>query len=152
MKYYFIPLLILSGVGYYAYTQIKKAKNVKIGFRFLAPKLNLLPQYGFEKLPVEIGLFLQNITDFTVKIETIKIDVYFNEKLVTTLFKTANFEIKANQKNDFTMTALIELKNLGFTLNEIINFFSKNTKANIYLRGFVNTNLGRANINEKLNF
>lgn len=150
MKNWIFPTVLFTGLGFYIYSQVKKAKNVIINLRYINPKLSKLKDYGFEKLPLEIGLNIKNTTAFTLKVKTIKLDIFLNNNLVSTILQTKEINIKGNETTPFVLIGLIELQGFDTTVNDLINIFSKNSKNNIFIKGFVDTSFGRFNLAKNL--
>jgi hypothetical protein len=150
MKNWIFPTVLFTGLGLYIYNQVKKAKNVIINLQYINPKLSKLKDYGFEKLPLEIGLNIKNTTAFTLKVKTIKLDIFLNNNLVSTILQTKEINIKGNETTPFVLIGLIELQGFDTTVNDLINIFSKNSKNNIFIKGFVNTSFGRFNLAKNL--
>jgi hypothetical protein len=146
MKNWIFPTVLFTGIGLYIYKQIQNAKKVNINLRSINPKLSQLREYGFEKLPVEIGLSITNTTAFILNVNTIKLDIFINNRLVSTILQNKPINIKGNETTPFKLIGLIELQGFDTTVNDLINIFSKNSKNNIFLKGFVDTSLGRYNI------
>lgn len=147
---YFIQFAIFTAAGLYIYNQVQKLKNVRVKFRFIQPVIKEIPDYGFEKLPVNIGLVIDNTTAFLVNLKTIKLDVFVNGKLAATVFKTAGVNIAANAKTPVTVKALLDIKNLSVNLSDLIATFTQNKPGALILRGFIDSSAGRLTVNEKI--
>jgi LEA14-like dessication related protein len=142
----------LTALGLYINQQINRGKQIMFKIIKIKPVLSDITLYGFEKLPIEVKIKLSNPTDLTVKINSLNVQLFYKGVNLTTAFKTDKIEIKAKGETVINLNLLIDILNLSANIKDLIAAFLDGSGAEIKLKGFVDTNLGRLVISENYKF
>jgi LEA14-like dessication related protein len=142
----------LTALALYINQQIQRGKQIMFKIIKIKPLLSNITLYNFEKLPIEVKLKLTNPTDLTVKINSLNVQLYYKGVNLTTAFKTDLIEIKAKGETVINLNLLIDILNLSANIKDLIAAFLDGSGAEIKLKGFVDTNLGRLVISENYKF
>lgn len=142
----------LTAIGLYINQQYKRGNEIMFKILKIKPVLSELSYYGFEKLPLEAKIQLTNPTDLTVKINSLNVQFFYKGVNLTTAFKTDQIEIKAKGETILNLTLLIDILNLSANVKDLIKAFLEGSGAEIKLKGFIDTNLGRFVISENYKF
>ena len=147
--------LVLIGaiVGtYYVYSQIEKSKNIMFSIvGKLKPNISDLIKSGFLSLPINASIRLTNPLDIGAKVNVINLALYYNNTVVGNVVKTDQFTITAKESTIIPVTFLIDTLNLSTSVGTLINNIKNNIPGiNLTIKGFVDSNVGRLQLNEKI--
>jgi LEA14-like dessication related protein len=142
----------LTALALYINQQIQRGKQIMFKIIKIKPLLSNITLYNFEKLPIEVKIKLTNPTDLTVKINSLNVQLYYKGVNLTTAFRTDVIEIKAKGETVINLNLLIDILNLSANIKDLIAAFLDGSGAEIKLKGFVDTNLGRLVISENYKF
>lgn len=142
----------LTALALYINQQIQRGKQIMFKIIKIKPVLSELSYYGFTKLPLEAKIKLTNPTDLTVKINSLNVQLFYKGVNLTTAFKTEQIQIQAKGETIINLTLLIDVLNLSANVKDLIKAFFEGSGAEIKLKGFIDTNLGRFVLNENYKF
>lgn len=146
-------ILIIGGfLGVYFYKQYQKAKQFMISINKVKTDFNSLINYNYEKLPLKITLKLVNPTDVIFKINSFNVKIYYKGVLMGTTFTTQTINIKPKETTFTTIDFLIDIINLSSNFRDLVKVFLEGSGTEIYLKGFIDSNFGRIQINENYKF
>lgn len=147
-----IAVLSLTALAFYVNQQIERGKKTMFKILKIKPILSELTYYKFEKLPIEAKIKLINPTDLTLKVNSINIQLLYKGVVLTTAFKTDTIEIKAKGETILTLNLLIDIVNLSANIKDLLNAFFEGSGTEIKIKGFIDTNIGRMQLNELYKF
>lgn len=152
MKNGYIILVGAMFFGYFIYDQFLKSKNVMFSIvGKLTPNIQDFINSGFQNLPISTNIKIFNPLDFGAKISTINIGLYYNENFITSITRVQNFDLQPNQATIIPVTFNVDVLNLAGSVVKLIDAIKNNVPGvNITAKGFVQSNFGRLQINERL--
>ena len=152
MKNGYIILVGAMFFTYFLYDQFIKSKNVMFSIvGKLKANIQDFINSGFQNLPLSTNISIFNPLDIGAKINTINIALYYNETFITSITKVDKFDLQPNQSTIIPVTFNIDVLNLSGAVLQLIDLIKNNqTNINLVAKGFVNSNLGRLQINEKI--
>ena len=147
-----LAVLSLTALAFYVNQQIEKGKQIMFKILKIKPILSDITYYKFEKLPLQAKIKLTNPTDLTLKINSLNVQLYYKGVVLTTAFKTELIEIKAKGETVINLNLLIDIVNLSANIKELLNAFFEGSGTEIKIKGFIDTNIGRMQLNEIYKF
>tara|TARA_R110000868_G_scaffold492_2_gene3667 strand:- start:305 stop:763 length:459 start_codon:yes stop_codon:yes gene_type:complete len=147
-----LTVIGLTALAFYINQQIERAKNIMFKILKIKPNLSEVAYYNFEKLPLDAKIKLTNPTDIQIKINSLNIQLFYKGVNLTTAFKTDIIEIKAKGETIINLTLLIDIVNLSANIRDLIKAFFEGSGTEIKIKGFIDSNLGRLQLNEIYKF
>lgn len=145
-------ILGLTALAFYINNQLEKSKKIMFKILKIKPILSEITYYNFEKLPLEAKIKLINPTDLTLKVNSINVQLLYKGVVLTTAFKTEIIEIKAKGETIVNLNLLIDIVNLSANIRDLMNAFFEGSGTEIKIKGFIDTSLGRLQLNETYKF
>ena len=145
-------ILGLTALAFYINNQLEKSKKIMFKILKIKPILSEITYYNFEKLPLEAKVKLINPTDLTLKVNSINVQLLYKGVVLTTAFKTDIIEIKAKGETIVNLNLLIDIVNLSANIRDLMNAFFEGSGTEIKIKGFIETSLGRLQLNEIYKF
>jgi len=140
-------------VGYFIYTAKEFVQNVKVrltGIKFndKKSKANLYTQ-----LWLDIGLQVSNPSSFETILESINLDIYFNNRKVGTVEKYGATKLAPQSENNILVPAVVPTFSLFSTISEAIKIIKATIKKegkplNLAVKGLIKTSSGSITIDE----
>lgn len=147
-----LTIIGFTALALYINQQIERGKQIMFKILKIKPLLSDITLYGFEKLPIEAKIKLTNPTDLTIKINSLNIQLLYKGVVLTTAFKTDLIEIKAKGETIINLNLLIDILNLSANIKDLIAKFLEGSGTEIKIKGFIDTNIGRLQLNEIYKF
>lgn len=147
-----LAVISLTALAFYINRQLEKAKNIMFSILKIKPNLSEVSYYNFEKLPLDAKIKLSNPTDLQIKINSLNVQLLYKGVVLTTAFKTDLIEIKAKGETIINLTLLIDIVNLSANIRDLIQAFFEGSGTEIKIKGFIDTNIGRIQLNELYKF
>lgn len=147
-----IFIILGTVLGIYFYKQYQKGQKIMFKIIKIKPNLSEVAYYNFEKLPLEAKIKLSNPTDLQIKVNSLNIQLFYKGVVLSSAFRTEQIEILAKGETILNLTLLIDIVNLSANIRELIKAFIEGSGTEIKLKGFVDTNLGRLQLNEIYKF
>ena len=142
-----LPIAAVIGAGYFVinYFKRKRAAGQNLKFELLKVTIDTQRtlQTGFYKLFYDITLNIINSENAAVNIKNVNLNVFLNGKNIGTLEQTINFSVpRESTKQIMFKASFITLGLLSYIMDIIQNGFSMNFN----VKGFIDTDLGRVNV------
>lgn len=147
-----LAVLGITALAIYINQQIERSKNIMFKILKIKPNLSEVAYYKFEKLPLDAKIRLTNPTDLTIKINSLNVQLFYKGVNMATAFKTELIEIRAKGETIINLTLLIDIVNLSANINELIKAFVAGSGVEVKIKGFIDSNLGRLQLNENYKF
>lgn len=147
-----LTIIGFTALALYINQQIERGKQIMFKILKIKPVLSDITLYGFEKLPIEAKIRLTNPTDLTIKINSLNVQLLYKGVVLTTAFKTDLIEIKAKGETIINLNLLIDILNLSANIKDLIAKFLEGSGTEIKIKGFIDTNIGRLQLNEIYKF
>jgi len=144
----FAPFLI---AGIVLYSFVASAKQFIKGWTFKINKIQIdttkTAELMLEGVAIKINLIFTNPSAFEVKIKSLELKTYFQNKILSSSVSTNVIEIKAKSNTSIILPTTILFKNIISNRKEIINELLDG-KLTIQVVANINSNYGEIKINE----
>jgi LEA14-like dessication related protein len=147
-----LAVIGITALAFYINQQIQKSKKIMFKILKIKPILSELAYYNFEKLPLEAKVKLINPTDLTLKVNSLNVQLFYKGVNLTTAFRTELIEIRAKGETIINLNLLIDIVNLSANIRDLLNAFFEGSGTEIKIKGFIDTNIGRLQLNEIYKF